>query len=219
VANTPDLDVNWPALVFLTDASLHSDPSATPALRQKLSDMAARVQSPWLTTFARQYDGHSCLTASPPDFAGAITAYERMADLAYATGDLQSQVVALRCLAMGSTGLGAPDALARCHDALDALFELRYWQKTWQTLESVTLALAEAGQLEQAAEILGRLDAQSPGFGLEHSLHFRDRARALVEADYAAAKLRGAQMSPEELVTNALAYCSEGQAGLGRFRD
>ena len=210
VANTPDLDVNWLALVCLTDASLYADPTATPALRQQLSEMAARVQSPRLTTSAHQYEGHACLTASPPDFAAAITAYGHVAEIARATGDLQSLAIALRCLAMASTGLGAPDALARCHDALDALFEIRYWPKTWQTLESVTLALARAGRTEHAAVILGHLDAHSPGFGLEHDLHFRDRARELVEADggHTAAKLRGARMSADELVANALAYCS-----------
>ena len=46
---------------------------------------------------------------------------------------------------MASTGLGAPDALTRCHVALDALFEIRHWQKIWQTLESVALALASVG--------------------------------------------------------------------------
>ena len=81
---------------------------------------------------------------------------------------------------MASTGLGAPDALARCHDALDSLYEIRYWQKIWQTLESTTLALAQAGHLEHAAMILGHLDAHSPGFGLEHALHFRDQARELI---------------------------------------
>ena len=113
-------------------------------------------------------------------------------------------------MAMASTGLGAPDALARCHHALDALFEIRHWPKIWQTLESVTLALATAGRTEHAAVILGHLDAHSPGFGLEHQLHFRDRARKLVEADggHEAAKLDGARMSADELVANALAYCS-----------
>ncbi len=210
VANTPDLDLNWFALVNLTDASLHADPTATPALRQRLSDMAARVRSPRLTSFAHQYEGHACLSASPPDFAGAIAAYGRVAEIARATGDLQFQAIALRCLAMGSAGLGALDALARCRDALEALFEIRYWQKTWQTLESVALALATAGRAEHAAVVLGHLDAHSPGLGLEHTLHFRDRARELVEADgdHTEAKLRGARMSADELVTTALAFCT-----------
>ena len=212
VRNTPDIEFNWFALVNLIDASLHANPSATPALRQTLSDIAARVHSPRLITCAHQFEGHACLSASPPDYGTAILAYERAAEIARATSDLQFHAIALRCLAMASTGSGALDALARCHEAIDMLFEIRYWQKTWQTLESITLALANAGHVEQAAVILGHLDSHSAGFGLEHALHFRDRARELVEADggHNAAKLRGAQMSPEELVTNALAYCAEG---------
>jgi predicted ATPase/class 3 adenylate cyclase len=210
VANTPDLDRNWLALVKLTDASLNADPAATPALRQQLDDTAARVRSPRLTTFAQQYEGHACMLASPPDFEGAINAYERVADIAGATGDLQTLGIALRCIAMASSGLGVPEALARCHDALETLFEIRYWQKTWQTLESVTYALANGGRTEQAAVILGRLDAHSVGFGIEHELHFRDRARDLVDANggHAAARHRGALMTPEELVATALEYCS-----------
>jgi hypothetical protein len=168
------------------------------------------VQSPRLTAYAHQFEGHACLITSPPDFAAAITAYGHVAEIARATGDLVALAIALRCLAMASTGLGAPDALARCHDALNALFEIRHWPKTWQTLESITLGLARAGRTEQAAVILGHLDAHAPGFGLEHNLHFRDRARELVEAngDHTAAKLRGARMSADEVVANALAYCS-----------
>ena len=133
-----------------------------------------------------------------------------VAEIAHATGDRQYLGIALRCIAMASAGLGAPDALARCHDALDTLFEVRYWQKIWQTLESVTLALAKAGQLEQAAVILDRLDAHSPGFGLEHGLHFRDQARELIDANggHNAARFHGASTSADDLVANAMAFCS-----------
>jgi hypothetical protein len=111
---------------------------------------------------------------------------------------------------LAATGLGAPDALTRCHIALDAAFEIRHWPKTWQTLESATLALARMGRTKHAAVILGHLDAHSPGFGFEHENHFRDRARELIDADggHAAARLRGAQMSADELVAYALAHCS-----------
>ena len=212
----PDLDLHWPALVYLTDASLHADPSATPALRQRLSEMAARVRSPWLTMYAHQFEGHASVAASQPDFNVAITAYGRMAEIAHAVGDRQSQSLALRGVAMASTGLGAPDALAHCHDALDALFEMRYWQKIRQTLQSVALALANADRTEHAAAVLGHLDCHAPAQGLEHSLQFCDRVRALVDAEggHAAAMLRGAQMSPEELVTNALVWCSTDPATL-----
>ena len=126
VANTPDLELNWWALVCLTDASLNTDRTATSQLRQQMSEIAARVQSPRLTMSVHQYGGHACLTASPPNFAAAITAYERVVEIAHATGDRHSYAIALRCLAMASTGLGAPDALTRCHDALAAAFEIRF---------------------------------------------------------------------------------------------
>jgi hypothetical protein len=212
VANTPSIEMNWPELVNLIDASLNADRSATAALRQRLKDVAASVRSPRLTLIMHQFEGHACLTASPPDFTGAVAAYERVAEVARSSGDLQFDVLALRALAMAYVGLGAPDALTRCHDALAALFEVRYWQKIWQTLESVTLALAVAGRTEHAALVLGRLDAHSPGFGIERGLGFRQRARDLIEADgaHAAAQSRGAGMSPEELVTTAIAFCAVG---------
>jgi hypothetical protein len=210
VANTPDPELNWWALVCLTDASLNADRTATSQLRQRMSEMAARVQSPRLTMSVHLYTGHACLGASPPNFAAAITSYEHVVEIAHATGDRHSYAIALRCLAMASTGLGALDALTQCHDALAAAFEIRVWPKIWQTLESVTLALARAARTEDAAVILGHLDEHSPGFGLEHGLHFRDQARELVEADggHDAAQLHGARMPADEIVATALAYCS-----------
>jgi len=208
--NIADIAMEWHTLGCLVDASLHADPSATAALRQQLNDVASAVHSPRLTLVVHQYEGHYCITVSPPDFKGACAAYERMDELARATGNLQFHLLALRGLAMASVGLGAPDALTRCHDALAALFEARYWQKAWQALESVTLALAVAGRDEEAALVLGRLDVQSGGLGLEHALHFRDRARDLIEADggHQSARARGARMSPEELATTAIEFCT-----------
>jgi hypothetical protein len=210
VANTADVDVDWLSLVYLVDSSLHACPSATPALRQQLSEIAARVRSPRLTMLIHQYGGHAFLTASTPDFAAAMAEYRQVADIARSTADLQSLGIALRSLAMAAAGLGAPDALTRCHLALDTLFEIRHWPKTWQTLESATLALATAGYIDDAAVIMGYLDAHTPGFGLEHASHFRDRAREIVEADgdHDAAQLRGARMSADEIVAYALAHCS-----------
>jgi predicted ATPase/class 3 adenylate cyclase len=209
-ANIADIAMEWHSLGCLLDASLNADPSATAALRQQLNDVASAVHSPRLTLFVHQYEGHFCMTASPPDFAGAFAAYERMGELASASGDLQFHLLALRGIAMAAVGLGAPDAPTRCHDALVALFEARYWQKTWQALESACLALAVAGRIGDAAVILGRLDVQSGGLGIEHALHFRDRARDLIEAGggHESEKARGARMSPEELVTAGIGFCA-----------
>ena len=115
---------------------------------------------------------------------------------------------------MAAAGVRDPEALTRCHDALEALFEIRHWQKIWQTLESAALALASSGRIEQAAVILGGLDAHSPGFGMEYGLHFRDQARQLVESDrdHSAVAVDGAHMSIEELVACAVAACSSDRA-------
>ncbi|HEU4692985.1 MAG TPA: hypothetical protein VFS23_31700, partial [Vicinamibacterales bacterium] len=211
VANTPDLDRNWWALVCLTDAALNSDRGAMGALLRQLDEIAARVQCPRLSMMTRLHEGHAALEASAPNFEAAMSSYKDAAVIARATADRQCLPLALRALAIASTGLGAPEAVATCHDSLEALFDVRHWQKIWQTLEAATLALARAGRTQQAAEILGCLDARSPGFGIEHALHFRDQARQLIESagGHDAAQLRGARMSPDEVVTTALAYCSD----------
>ena len=46
VANMPDLDHDWFALVNLTDASLHADPTATPALRQQVQRLGRSCAVP-----------------------------------------------------------------------------------------------------------------------------------------------------------------------------
>src|SRR6185295_1933138 len=121
VANMSNIALEWHSLACLLDASWHADPSATAALRQQLNDVASAVHSPQLTLFVLQYEGHYCITASPPDFGGAFAAYEGMGELARATGDLQFHLLALRGIAMAAVGLGASDAPTRCHDALIAL--------------------------------------------------------------------------------------------------
>jgi predicted ATPase/DNA-binding SARP family transcriptional activator len=210
VANITDLDLHWWALACLTDASMNADPAASAALVQQLHETAARVQCPRLSLTALQHEVYAYLEASPPDYEATIMCYEDAAAIARATGDRQSLPLALRGLAMASTASGTGDALARCHDALIALLDIRHWPKIRQTLESATLALARAARTQQAAAILGYLDAHSPGFGIEHSLHFRDQARQLIDAsnDHNAAKLHGAHLSAEELVANAIEACA-----------
>jgi hypothetical protein len=57
---------------------------------------------------------------------------------------------------------------------------------------------------------LGHLDSHSAGTGLEHAMHFREQARALIAADgdHSRAEQVGVRMSAEELVITALTYCS-----------
>jgi hypothetical protein len=209
-AQISDLDRNWWALVCLADASMNADLAAMPAVLQQLYEIAARVQCPRLAIMAFEHEGHAHLRTSPPNFAAGIASYEHAAQIARATGDQQSIGLSLRAIAMASTGLDAPDALARCHDALQRLFEVRHWQKIWQILDSVALSLARAGRTTQAAVVLGFLDARTPGYDMEHGLRFREQARRLVDAagGHDEAKRLGASMSAETLILEALDYCS-----------
>jgi hypothetical protein len=211
VANTANLEHDWLALVCLADASLNADFGSMPKVLEQLRDLAGRVQCPRLALSLHEHEGHAYLRATPPDFAAATIAYGQFAAISEATGDRQSSARALRCLAMASTGLGAPDALTRCHDALERLYDIRHWQKVWQTAESVALALAQAGRVDEAAAILGHLGVRPRGSGMEHGLHFGDRARELVNArgDCSDAMTRGARMSVDEFIVAALAYCAE----------
>lgn len=211
VANVADLDYDWMDLVDLVDAA---DEVARPPLLQQLTEVAARVQAPRLVTFACQYEGHAFVERTPPDFASAIPYYERALELARNAADVQLEAMSLRAVALATTGLGRADALARCHDALDALYEIRYWQKTWQILDSVALALCRAGRDEDAAVVLGHLDAHVAACGLEHHLQFRRLAHGFIDVDggHGAAALRGSRLSADELVAKALQYCSTAPA-------
>ena len=212
-ADIHDVDTNWGSLVDLVDASMHADPTATKRYRQQLQAVASRVRAQSLLIFSVVNEGHALLRSAATETPGYVTArvhYERALEMAQDAGHTMFETQMMRAIALTATGSDADDALERCRDGLDALYELRYWQKLWQVLESVTLALAKSGRTAQAAVVLGHLDAHMPGYGLEEGLGFRDLARALIVADggHTQATERGARLSAEELVTAALGFLS-----------
>ena len=210
VAMVPDLDSNWRLLLELVDVSFIDELAFTKYLRQ-LSEVAARVRAPQLVSFSYLYEGHALLAHnSAPDYATAMQYYERALSAARATSYLDTEAVALRAVAMAATGLGRVDALARCHDALAALYEIRYWQKIWQVLDSVVLALAKADRAAEAALILGHLQAHMPPCGMEDGLGFREAASDLITAagDFTDALTRGARLTADEVVNTAMEYCA-----------
>ncbi len=212
-AHIDDVDTDWGPLVILVDASMHADAAATHRYLQQFQAVAARVRAPTLLILSVVNEGHALLQRAvygTSDYAAVRVHYERALVMAQAASHTQFETQAMRAIALTATGSGADDALARCRDALDALYEVRYWQKLWQVLESVTLALAKCGRTADAAIVLGHLDAHMPGYGLENGLGFRDLARALILADggHTPAIERGARLSAEELVIAALGFLS-----------
>ncbi len=212
VANIDNLDQHWWALIDLVDAAMNADPEQATALRRQQHEIAVRVPAPSLVVYCALSDGHALLDlgVQSPDLAMARRHYERALEAARDASHVMFESQALRAIALAATGLGAPDALLRCSDALDALYELRYWQKLWQTMDSIAMAVASVGRTADAAVLLGHLDAHVVGAGLEATLGYRDRARTLIDADggHADARERGARMSSDEVVLAAVGYCS-----------
>lgn len=212
VADLPDADADWGPLVDLVDASMHAEATATETYRLTLKAVADRVRAPTLLIFMVFNDGHALIdrSARTPDYSTARVHYERALEMSQDAHRTQLETQAMRAIALTATGSGADDALERCRDALEALHEIRYWQKLWQVLESVALALANTGRTAEAAVVVGHLDAHKPGYGLEDNLGFRDLARTLVQAagGHPQSIQRGVQLSAEELVAAALEFLS-----------
>jgi predicted ATPase/class 3 adenylate cyclase len=216
VANIADLDTDWFALIDLVDAAANVGPIEFHKYLRQLSEVAARVQAPLLVTYTCLYEGNALLVGqSIPDYEAATAYYQRAANAARASSDVQTEAMALRAVALTTTGLGRDDALDRCREALCALYECRLWQKIWQVLDSVVLALARTGRTEEAALILGHLGAHIPSCGMEDDLRFRATASEMIHAagDFSNALARGAQLSAEEIVAVALASCASSSAG------
>ncbi len=215
VANVDDLDLDWWKLVDLVDAAMNADPEQAVALRRQQHEIAARIPAPSLVGYCALSEGHALVDAGvqSPDFATAMGHYERALEVARDASDVMFETQALRSIALAATGLGASDALDRCADALDALYELRYWQKLWQALESTTLALASTGLTAEAAVLIGHLDTHLIGAGLEANLSYRDRARAFIDAagGHSEARERGARMSADQIVVAAIGSCTAPQ--------
>jgi predicted ATPase/class 3 adenylate cyclase len=213
VDGTPESECSWTILVNLLDAAMAIAPSEVPSLRNRVEALAAAVQLPRLTAFLRlaaALDQVQLYRAGGPDFAGSAAVFQEVLDLATGAGNLRYVGFALRGLALTATAVSSPTALRRCADALETLHDLRFWQKTWQVLDSATLALADAGRHDAATRLLGYLDEHVAAYGMEHQLGFRDRVRgALAGHDDPDGAAAAARMTADEIVLAAIEWCSE----------
>ena len=98
-----------------------------------------------------------------------------------------------------------------CHEALISAYNARHWRRIWQLFESVGLALAESGQLEEAAVVVGNLEAHHPPFGIEYNLGFRTRTLDIIHNHPSTDTwmAQGAAMDRHQIVEFALAAVSE----------
>ena len=216
VDNLEDPDREWWSTICVVDVCLWSHMELVDSWSERVRQTARRVQSPNLDLWVDYLSGQLCLSSDPPDFAGAMPHYLHSLDRARRIGAPRAIGQALRGVAMASCGLGEGVALARSMEALDSLLQMRFWQKVYQTLESSALALALDAHLDDAAVVLGFLDAEMPqGFGIEASLGFRRRVVDLVASAPRREPMiaRGAAMSRDDLVAFVLTESAGRNAG------
>ena len=97
-----------------------------------------------------------------------------------------------------------------CHEALISAYDVRHWERIPQLLVSVGLALAESGQLEAAAGVVGNLEAHHLPFGMEYNFGFHTRTRDIIHTHPSADTwMARAAMDRHQIVEFALAAMSE----------
>jgi predicted ATPase len=215
VETEPDQDRHWINWVDLVDTAMVLDGDLVPEMLTHLGVLVDRLRSPRLQFFVLHFRaGRDVIGGRPEDFATAEALYTRCYELARQTDDVQMTALMMRSFAMVAAGTDRADALARCGEALELLYDLRYWQKVWQVLDSTALALATVGGTERAALIVGFLEGRGLGFGYEHVLGYRGRTKALLPDDAAhrTALADGARLQPDELVRSAIEWCAATEA-------
>jgi hypothetical protein len=199
---------DWWNLIEAMDSALNVDLTAFARLRARARAVEAVVAAPTLRWHTSMVDGHAT-AADGGDLSVAAEHYRESLRWATAAGDTLAEVQSRRALAMAAAGLGAPDAAILCLEALRMSHSVRLWQKTWQILDDVALALAKSGDLDGAAVVLGHLDGHIPSYGMELNLGCRLAADALTRARagdaerLAAWRRRGEGLNDVELVAFA----------------
>ncbi len=200
-------DAEWFWLLIVVDACTWSHMELADAWFDRVRRIAERVRSPSLDVWVDCFSGQLRLQRIPPDFDGALPYYFRGLDRARQIGAVRAIATGLRSLAMISCALRESSALPRSMEALDYLLQTRHWQKAYQVLESVALALALDGHLDDAAVVLGFLDEElHEGAGMEANLGFRTQVRDLVVAAPRRVEMieRGSALSRDEIATFVL---------------
>ena len=209
-----DVEDDWWVLISLVEKAMDTGHRAAhryDVVRRhlrRLVEVAERVRAPSLLANAALYEGHELIDRSPPRALAALDAYRRALEITRQVDDVNLSGDAMRAIALATTCHRADDEAAdACHAALVYLRANGQWYRLWQVMESVALVLASNGRIEDAAMVLGHLDAHhDAGFGREVGLGFRTRARALVDRQSRAGQWmkRGAIMDRDEIVVLAL---------------
>lgn len=153
----------WPAYTAVRALFSFSTGGEWEARAARIAALCEGIGAPSLVASARFYQATAKLYAGAvPDAATAAELHEDGIALARSTGADFSEGQHLQGLLDAKVALGSDDAAAVCVRALVRLRELGYWLYQWRVLDSAAFLLARAGRADEAATLLGHLDAHAP---------------------------------------------------------
>ncbi len=207
IASRIDLDQEWWVLIELADHALYGHPERESEHLARLIEASERLRIPTLICAAALEDGPPVGIGDRADLERALPSLARALSIARDCRDVMVEAEALRSIARATVILESADARAACREALARLYEIRYWLGIRRVMESCALHLVAAGQLTDAAVVLGNLEAHHSAWGAERILGFRERSLQGVASTTDAADFmaRGAALDRHEIVEYALA--------------
>jgi predicted ATPase/DNA-binding SARP family transcriptional activator len=168
----------------------------------RIAVLAEGIGAPALVASARFYQATAKLySGAVPDGAAAAALHEDGIARARSVGAELVECQHLQGLLDAEVALDADDLPAVCGQALHRLHELGYWLYLWRVVDVAAWLLARAGRLDEAALVLGHLEAHAPPWRSQP----RGTTRALL-ADHPATADRaavGAAMDREDVIARA----------------
>jgi hypothetical protein len=133
------------------------------------------------------------------DAALARDAFEQYLALAEDTTVFQ-QLQALHCIACAAAAMRADDAEAVFYRAVWQHHDQRLWMYQWIVIENLAIYWADTDKADQAAVLLGHLDANHHAHSIFITDRDRIRHRLTTDRQHAAALARGAHITRDELI-------------------
>jgi predicted ATPase/class 3 adenylate cyclase len=149
--------------------------------------------------------GYTLQLRDPPDTTGALTWYRRSVELARRTGAPGYVGASQVWLLIGTCGLDTSEADEMARETIANLYDTRYGAGLWPSLGYTASRLLRRGRTEEAAVLIGHLEAHHAGVLLMCASILRaDPFTGLSGPDVDAWKATGATMDRADLVAYIL---------------
>ena len=166
----------WDAYTGQRSLFVFSGPDGYDECAARVAEITEAIGSPALLASARFYQGTAQISGRR-SAAAAATYHREGIELARTAGAELVECQNLQGLLDAEVLLEAPTVRTVCIEAIERLYELRYWLYLWRVLDGAACVIARAGRMHQAALLLGHLDRQAAPWRTQP----RATTRALVE--------------------------------------